>query len=175
MKCLVLNADLMPLNLTPISSISWKDAVCLVYQEKATVLFEHDEEIHSQNLTWKKPSVIVLRKYVYFKRHAKFSKTNIKIRDNYTCAYCGNKFNKNKLTIDHIHPSSKGGQSEWLNCVTACKPCNHNKSDKTHILPKYSHPYVPTYYELARKHFANLTLEHEEWQEFLPKFLMENK
>jgi hypothetical protein len=52
-------------------------------------------------------------------------------RDRYLCAYCGGEFSGYKLTIDHVHPRSRGGKNIWTNCVTACKPCNHRKSDKT--------------------------------------------
>lgn len=172
-RCLVLNADMLPLNIQPLSAIPWKDAVCLVYQEKATVLFEHDDVIHSQYLTWKKPSVIVLRKYVYLERHAKYSKVNVKLRDNFKCGFCLKTFSQNSLTIDHIKPSSKGGQSEWMNVVAACKPCNHSKGDKD-IKPIIK-PYVPTYYQLARNYFKHMSIGHNEWLQFIPKSIRGEK
>jgi 5-methylcytosine-specific restriction endonuclease McrA len=49
-------------------------------------------------------------------------------RDNYTCAYCGA---KEGLTIDHIHPTSRGGQNTWDNLVTACNHCNSKKGNRT--------------------------------------------
>jgi hypothetical protein len=52
-------------------------------------------------------------------------------RDKYLCAYCGQEFNYHKLTIDHVMPQSRGGKNVWVNCVTACKSCNHSKGDKT--------------------------------------------
>lgn len=52
-------------------------------------------------------------------------------RDKYLCAYCGDEFPYGKLTIDHVHPQSRGGRNIWVNCVTACKSCNHAKGDKT--------------------------------------------
>ena len=36
-----------------------------------------------------------------------------------------------ELTTDHIIPISKGGQSQFLNCVTACRSCNTRKGDQT--------------------------------------------
>jgi 5-methylcytosine-specific restriction endonuclease McrA len=169
MRCLVLNASMLPLNLTPLSTVSWQEAIILVYQDKATVIHEYEGEEHtvrSQHLTLQKPSVVVLKKHVYFKTHAKFSKTNVKIRDEFKCAYCGTVHSKHSLTIDHIHPSSKGGQSEWLNCVSACKPCNHKKgSDK--IKPKYVKPYIPTYMDLAKKYVKHMALTNEDWRPYV--------
>lgn len=50
-------------------------------------------------------------------------------RDNFTCRYCGAR-NK-KLECDHVHPLSRGGNSEIENLATACKDCNRSKSAKT--------------------------------------------
>lgn len=47
-------------------------------------------------------------------------------RDNFTCKLCGShKF----LTIDHIIPVSKGGQTTKENLQTLCRNCNSKKSD----------------------------------------------
>lgn len=71
-------------------------------------------------------------------------------RDRHLCAYCGEQFEPGKLTIDHIHPKSKGGKNTWMNCVTACKACNQRKGDKSleqaNMQLLYV-PYVPNMYE----------------------------
>lgn len=71
-------------------------------------------------------------------------------RDRYLCAYCGDKFEAKQLTIDHILPRSKGGKNTWVNCVTACKPCNLRKGSKlleqTKMQLLYV-PYVPNVFE----------------------------
>lgn len=67
-------------------------------------------------------------------------------RDQHLCAYCGNQFAPHKLTIDHILPKSHGGKNVWANCVSACKPCNHRKADRTPEqagMPLLYVPYVP--------------------------------
>lgn len=48
----------------------------------------------------------------------------IKTRDEYQCAYCGS---TEDLTIDHVRPKSKGGETTASNCVTACLKCNQAK------------------------------------------------
>ena len=68
-------------------------------------------------------------------------------RDHHICAYCVEEFKDNALTIDHVLPRSRGGKNTWVNTVTACKPCNVRKADRT---PEEAHmplayiPYAPT-------------------------------
>lgn len=52
-------------------------------------------------------------------------------RDQYLCAYCGDEFNNRDLTMDHVHPKSRGGSNSWTNLVTACRTCNIRKGSKT--------------------------------------------
>jgi hypothetical protein len=64
-------------------------------------------------------------------------------RDRYLCAYCAEEFHAFKLTIDHVHPQSRGGKNVWTNCVTACKVCNHKKADRTPEEANMKLMYVP--------------------------------
>jgi hypothetical protein len=50
-------------------------------------------------------------------------------RDDYTCKYCGER--GKALECDHIHPVARGGSHDLTNLVTACRPCNRDKRDKT--------------------------------------------
>jgi len=50
-------------------------------------------------------------------------------RDQNICGYCGDPFPAQKLTRDHIIPSSRGGANKWQNVVTACEGCNKRKDD----------------------------------------------
>ena len=43
------------------------------------------------------------------------------------CHYCGGKFDRDTLTMDHIVPLSRGGKSNKGNIVVSCKTCNSNK------------------------------------------------
>ena len=43
------------------------------------------------------------------------------------CHYCGGKFDRDLLTMDHIVPLARGGKSTKGNLVPSCKPCNSNK------------------------------------------------
>lgn len=57
-------------------------------------------------------------------------------RDNWTCYLCGDVLsvgtpvNEPKaLTLDHIHPRSKGGSHASVNLKTCCRECNNRKAD----------------------------------------------
>ena len=71
-------------------------------------------------------------------------------RDNHTCLYCGNRFKTSELTLDHIHPRSRGGKKTWTNSATSCKRCNTKKGDKTPEeagMPLIAVPFEPNMYE----------------------------
>jgi 5-methylcytosine-specific restriction endonuclease McrA len=48
------------------------------------------------------------------------------------CHYCGEIFSPADLTMDHIIPLARGGFSEKMNLVPACKECNNKKK---YLLP----------------------------------------
>lgn len=64
-------------------------------------------------------------------RTIKFSRRNVFDRDRHTCQYCGNKYHRDELSMDHVIPKSKGGPPTYTNIVTACKACNRFKDDRT--------------------------------------------
>lgn len=48
-------------------------------------------------------------------------------RDGFRCVYCGIPFAVEALTIDHVEPRVKGGDTSEGNVVTCCRPCNAAK------------------------------------------------
>jgi len=46
------------------------------------------------------------------------------------CVYCGGKFEHTELTLDHVKPRCKGGESISQNLVPACLPCNQSKGSE---------------------------------------------
>jgi 5-methylcytosine-specific restriction endonuclease McrA len=48
-------------------------------------------------------------------------------RDNYRCVYCGNIFDVDELSVDHVQPRVRGGDRSGGNTVTACRACNTAK------------------------------------------------
>jgi 5-methylcytosine-specific restriction endonuclease McrA len=53
------------------------------------------------------------------------------VRDNGICQYTGKKLKTNEGNIDHIVPKSRGGKSDWNNCVLSHKDVNAFKANKT--------------------------------------------
>ncbi len=153
--CILLNADYTFLNM-----ISWKKAVALVVKKKAEVLKYTEKVIRNfeKTVVMKIPAVMRLMKIIrsLYRTSVPFSKKNVMVRDGFVCAYCNS---TDELTIDHVLPISRGGKSEFDNCVTACKACNAAKANKTcgeaGIYLK-KRPYAPTIAEFIRMRVAKL-------------------
>ena len=47
------------------------------------------------------------------------------------CAFCGDLFVPESLTIDHLIPKTRGGGKGWSNLYPACSPCNSAKADSS--------------------------------------------
>lgn len=95
---------------------------------------ENQEKINSPRLKCPRPRVIVTPDYFDKegkKKDAKYSRIAVFRRDNWTCQYCGKKGSRSSLTIDHVHPKSKGGENTFENTVAACVKCNSAKGDKS--------------------------------------------
>jgi 5-methylcytosine-specific restriction endonuclease McrA len=56
------------------------------------------------------------------------TRSNILLRDEDTCQYCGKR--TRELTLDHVIPRSLGGQSTWENLVASCRACNGKKGNR---------------------------------------------
>lgn len=161
---LILNADYSPLQIAPLSTISWKEAVKLVWLDQVEVLEYYDDWfVHSPSVTLQVPSVIVTKTYVKTSRGVKFNKTNLCIRDEYTCQYCIQKFDSKSLTIDHVLPRSHGGKTNWQNVCCACGPCNTKKGNRRHIKPARE-PVKPTLGEiLTRAKKMPISIPDSKW------------
>lgn len=116
----------------PISAIHWKRAMCLIVLNKAEMVEEYDQKIHSATNSFPMPAVIrLVESFKRYKKHVKFSKKNIFARDHYRCCYCGVNGTNDTLTCDHILAKAKGGTTCFQNVVTSCKECNSKKADKS--------------------------------------------
>ena len=47
------------------------------------------------------------------------------------CVYCGKTYELHELTLDHVHPRSKGGEDISSNVVPCCRDCNQDKGSTT--------------------------------------------
>ena len=165
---LVLNADGSPVSVLPLSTINWQESIKYMVLDKAVVLHWHENWIvRSARWETQVPSVIILRDYMKIKTTVRFSRSNVYLRDNGQCQYCGCNIERKVATLDHVLPVSKGGKTTWDNCVTACGPCNSHKSDKLGIKPR-AKPCKPDYYNLVNKRKKQeFNVRHEEWLQYL--------
>lgn len=132
--------------------VSFEKAISLLYGEKARALDgdyvqydfkdwldfsnrpNHFAKINSVNMRICLPHIIALKTYsrlFYKEKGVTYSRENIFERDGFRCAYCLNKFSAKELSIDHILPVSRSGPTSYENCVSACKPCNNRKANRT--------------------------------------------
>lgn len=165
---LILNADGNPLSMIPLSTITWKEAIIDLIQEKSAVLEWYDDWIvRSPSWETRVPAVMILKNYEKKKLRVRFSSKNVFIRDGYECQYCGVNTRNNKPTIDHILPISLGGKTTFENVVCACGPCNSRKGNNKSIRP-LKMPIKPTYYQLIEQQKKMpIEIKHPSWVEYL--------
>jgi 5-methylcytosine-specific restriction endonuclease McrA len=144
-QTLVLNRNWQPVHVTTVVR-----ALVLLWNESARVVEPEDFVLYSWE-EWaalpavdgspcirtgrarlRVPEVLALTHYDKVPRSVvAFSRRNVAKRDHHTCQYCGVQPGSDELTIDHIVPRSRGGPSNWTNCVAACVTCNARKADRT--------------------------------------------
>jgi hypothetical protein len=142
------------------------------YKWKDWINLPNDPEsdyVSTINGNIKIPKVIVLCKFnkVPMKR-PKFSLSGIWTRDGGICQYTGKKLSKNEGNVDHVMPRSRGGKTDWSNCVLAHKEVNAQKANRTPeeaglklIKPPTIPRHMPTSFYIKNKH--NI----KEWNMFL--------
>ncbi len=141
---LVLNKSFLPVHVTTV-----RRAFCLLYAGIAKAVnaqyetFDYeswshisiernDETVGLVDRVIKVPRVILLIAYDRMpKRRVRFSRYNIFARDKNTCQYCGRRFSRSELNLDHVIPRSQGGTSTWENVVCSCQQCNRQKGGRT--------------------------------------------
>ena len=163
-QVLVLNATYEPLNIVPL-----RRAVVLLLKEKAEIVEAAEAWLRAERMVLRVPLVIRL---VYCVRipHGfclPLSRRTVLARDRYACQYCGTQPGKANLTIDHVVPRSRGGETCWENMVTACGPCNRRKGDRTPEeagLPVPRRPSRPRYLAIT---WLTGTTTPQAWEKYL--------
>jgi 5-methylcytosine-specific restriction endonuclease McrA len=122
---LVLNASYEPLNVCSV-----RRAHVLVHKGRAEMVEMLGRPLRSAGATFPWPHVIRLRSYVHVPRshQRRISRRALFARDGWSCAYCGS--TGVRLTLDHVVPRSRGGDSAWENVVASCAPCNLRKGNR---------------------------------------------
>jgi 5-methylcytosine-specific restriction endonuclease McrA len=127
-RVLVLNASYEPLQL-----VSARRAIVLLLQEKAELVEATEQRLRAAGFFLDVPLVIRLVRYIRIPRRLRLpcSRRGVLTRDRETCQYCGTQPGRGQLTVDHVVPRPRGGQTTWDNVVAACRDCNHRKGGRT--------------------------------------------
>ncbi len=160
---LVLNQNFEPLNIC-----SLHRGIALLLLDKAEVLRFSDQTMRSAADEHLVPSVLRLHSGVRRPTpELKISRKSVLARDGYICVYCGS---RESLTLDHVFPRCRGGETSWENVVCSCLKCNNKKGNRTpsECGLRLPHPprkprYVP-YISFPR--FVS-AVRRPEWREFL--------
>jgi 5-methylcytosine-specific restriction endonuclease McrA len=92
----------------------------------------NDDWIRAVNFEIQVPRVIRLLEYDRLpKQHLHLNRRNVLARDDHLCQYCGRHFPLHQLSLDHVMPRSRGGETTWENVVCACLSCNVKKGGRT--------------------------------------------
>jgi 5-methylcytosine-specific restriction endonuclease McrA len=93
---------------------------------------QHEDWIRAVNFELQAPRVIRLLSYDKVPRQIlRFNRRNLFARDANHCQYCGKVFPTSELSLDHVMPRSRGGDTSWENVVCACVNCNVRKGGRT--------------------------------------------
>ena len=124
---LVLNASYEPINIC-----AARRAMVLVLKGVASAEAHADVFLHASRRSFELPSVIRLLEYRRIPHQTRaLSRKNILVRDRYTCQYCHKTFSGGDLTLDHVIPRSRAGETSWENLVACCHTCNNRKGNRT--------------------------------------------
>jgi 5-methylcytosine-specific restriction endonuclease McrA len=124
---LVLNASYEPINVC-----AARRAIILVLKGVAAAEELSALKVQSARAVLTLPSVIRLLEYRRIPHQNRaLSRKNILMRDRYTCQYCHHTLPSSELTLDHVIPRSRAGESTWENLVACCHACNNRKGNRT--------------------------------------------
>ena len=124
---LVLNASYEPINIC-----AARRALVLVLKGVASAEEISQQVVRSSRRMVPLPSVIRLLEYRRIPHQTRaLSRKNILMRDRYTCQYCHKTLPSGELTLDHVIPRSRAGESAWENLVACCHSCNNKKGNRT--------------------------------------------
>jgi len=104
---------------------------------RADLKRSEEDWIRAVNFEIQVPRVIRLLMYDRLPRRSlRLNRHTVLARDGHRCQYCGRRMPTSQLSMDHVIPRSRGGQTTWDNVVCACLGCNVRKGGRT---PKEAH------------------------------------
>ena len=142
---------------------------CEVSELLAGAKGEHDDWIRCVDFELQIPRVIRLNVYSKTpKMTLRLTRRNLFARDEHQCQYCAKTFSPIDLSIDHVNPRCRGGETSWENVVCCCMKCNSKKGDRTPTeagMELISKPKRPQRNPLLQLKLLNP--KYEMWRSFL--------
>jgi 5-methylcytosine-specific restriction endonuclease McrA len=126
--------------------------------------------VHSTVQSVRLPSVIRLLGYRRIPHQTRaLSRKNILIRDRFTCQYCQRTMPSGELTLDHVIPRSRAGETAWENLVACCHDCNNRKGSRTpeEASMRLAKPPRPFSLHTSRHLMRLMGKSDEQWQKYL--------
>ena len=162
---LVLNASYEPINVC-----AARRAIVLVLKGVATAEEQSHVTVRSAVNSFRLPSVIRLLGYRRIPHQTRaLSRQNILMRDRFTCQYCLRALPSAELTLDHVVPRSRSGESAWENLVACCHDCNNRKGSRTpeEAGMRLSRQPRPFSLHTSRHLMRLLAKSDEQWKKYL--------
>ncbi len=162
---LVLNASYEPINIC-----AARRALVLVLKGVATPEEYSSVLLRSARQVLPLPSVIRLLEYRRIPHQTRaLSRKNILMRDRYTCQYCLRTLPSLELTLDHVIPRSRSGETTWENLVACCHECNNLKGNRTpeEAGMRLARPPRPFTLHTSRHLMRLLGRSDEQWRKYL--------
>ena len=162
---LVLNASYEPINIC-----AARRAIVLVLKGLAQPEEMSAQTLHAARRQFPVPSVIRLLEYRRIPHQNRaLSRKNILMRDRHACQYCGRTGQSATLTLDHVIPRSRGGETAWENLVACCHECNNRKGSRTPEEANMRLARVPRPFSLhTSRHLIRLLGRGEDqWRKYL--------
>lgn len=142
---------------------------CEISTFRACEKMPHEDWIRTVNYEIQVPRVIRLLQFDRVPRQTlRFNRRNLFARDGHCCQYCGRNYPTSQLSLDHVLPRSRGGETSWENVVCSCVRCNTKKGGRT---PKearmklITEPAKPKHSPLMAVKLNNP--KYESWKAFL--------
>jgi len=109
---------------TSMTSCNWEEWVNLTITHK-------DNFVKTPTGKIKIPKVIITSFSKVPLRRPRFTLKNLWDRDQGRCQYTGRNLSTSEANVDHVMPKSRGGKTNWSNCVLCHKEVNSKKGDRT--------------------------------------------
>jgi 5-methylcytosine-specific restriction endonuclease McrA len=162
---LVLNASYEPIHVC-----AARRALVLILKGVAMAEEHAAGHLHAARVSVPLPSVIRLLEYRRIPHQTRaLSRKNILMRDRFTCQYCQKVMPGGDLTLDHVIPRSRAGDTTWENLVACCHPCNNRKGNRTPEEAGMRLLRVPTPFSMhTNRHLMRLLgRSDEQWKKYL--------